>query len=343
MAVVGAGPIGLELASAFKLGGVKYLHFDAGQIGHTVSWMPRQMRFFSSPDRISICGVPLQTVEQEKASREEYLAYLRSIVEQFNLTVRTHEKITSIQKSGSEFLLTSEKSTGQHQYVADYVVLTTGDLNRARELNLPGEDLPHVSHYFDEPHRYFRKRLLVVGGRNSAVEAAIRCQRAGADVAVSYRGDEFDTQSVKYWLAPEIEMLIKAERVTYYPLTIPTVITPQHVSLRQVQTGQCTQVPADFVLLLVGYEMDTTLMEQVGVALAGENQAPQLDLQTMQTNVSGFYVGGTAAAGTQIRFQLFIENCHPHVGKIFKSITGRQCPFDATDKTHSNRYALPES
>ena len=352
--IIGAGPIGLELAAALKLLGADYLHLDARQIGHTMSWYPRQTRFFSSPDRLAVAGVPLVTVNQEKATGEQYLAYLRGIVEQFDLEVRSYEPVTSIRRAGERFVVQSER----RQYDAARVVIAIGDMHRPRMLNIKGEDLPHVSHYFVEPHRYFRKRLLIIGGRNSAVEAAIRCQRAGANVSLSYRKEAFDTQSVKYWLTPEIEMLIKTGRVTYYPHTRPVCITAEHVELEPIDdTGADAdqtppqglnppspqQVAADFVLLLVGYEMDMTLFEQLGIDLFGENQAPKLDRQTMQTQVPGLYVAGTAAAGTQVRFRLFIENCHAHVTKIIRHLTGQDPPFKAADKTHSGKYALPES
>ena len=321
-----------------------------------MSWYPRQTRFFSSSDRLSIAGVPLVTVDQEKATGEQYLAYLRGIVEQFGLKVRTYEPVTSIRRVGERFMVETERG----QYDAARVVIAIGDMHRPRMLHIEGEDLPHVSHYFVEPHRYFRKRILIVGGRNSAVEAAIRCQRAGADVSLSYRKAAFDTQSVKYWLAPEIEMLIKTGRVAYYPHTRPVHITTEYVQLEPIDDAGSgadadqtppqgsnpppqQQVAADFVLLLVGYEMDTTLFEQLGIELFGENRAPKLDRQTMQTQVPGLYVAGTAAAGTQVRFRLFIENCHAHVSKIVRHLTGRDPPFKAADKTHSGKYALPES
>ena len=344
--IIGAGPIGLELAVALKLLGIDYVHLDASQIGHTISWFPRQMRFFSSPQRIAIAGVPLNTPYQEKASREQYLAYLRNIVDQFDLEVNTYERVTSIARQSDQFTVRSVCGGGERIYEAQNVVLAIGDLHRPRMLNIEGESLGHVSHYFDEPHPYFRKRLLIVGGKNSAVEAAIRCQNAGAKVAISYRRATFNTDHVKYWLTPEIEMLIKTGKITFYPGTVPAKISSRHVTLAPsglVDGAVGGDVDADFVLLLVGYEMDYSLFERAGVKLSGENRRPQCDRDTMQTNVPGLFVAGTAAAGTQLRFHLFIENCHPHVDKIVRAITGKTPPFCASDQTHSGRYALPES
>lgn len=325
VAIIGAGPIGLELAAVLQETGVEYEQFDAGQVGQTICWYPRQAQFFSSPDRIAIAGVALQTPDQSKATREQYLAYLRGVVEQFDLPVHTYTRITHIERNGDGFTLACESNERAFECAARRVVVTIGDMHRPRMLDIPGEDLPHVSHYFDDPHRYFRKRLLIVGGRNSAVEAAIRCFRAGANVALSYRHGAFPS-SVKYWLKPEIEWLIKSGQIGFHPRTTPVSIAPGQVRLRDTNepagAHDSFSVPADFVLLLTGYEMDATLLTGAGVALFGPNAAPRVDAQTMETNVRGVYVAGTAAAGTQLRFRLFIENCHSHVVRIARALTG---------------------
>jgi len=145
-------------------------------------------------------------------------------------------------------------------------------------------------------------------------------------------------------MTPEIEMLVKTGRVTFHPCTAPAEITPTHVKLRAVDGGgEDRDVETDFVLLLSGYVMDATLFRIAGVELEGENGSPKFNGRTMETNVQGIYVAGTAAAGTQKRFRLFIENCHAHVEKIVRAITGRECPFPARDVTHSGKYRLPES
>ncbi len=330
-ALIGAGPIGLELAVNLKAAGVDYLHLDAQQVGHTVTWYPKGVQFFSSPQRIAIAGVPLVTPDQSKATREQYLAYLRGIVEQFGLDIQTFQRVESLQRDGEHFMLTTRSTrqpNAQSKTIkAKRVVLAVGDMHAPRKLGIAGEDLPHVSHYFDEPHQYFHQRLLIVGGRNSAVEAAIRCQRAGADVTLSYRRGAFDDKSVKYWIKPEIDWLIKTGAIKFHPRTLPTRITPDHVELSFVEgEGSPITVPADFVLLLTGYVMDTSLLEQAGVELHGENRAPRLDHATMSTNVPGLYVVGTAAAGTQVRFKLFIENAHSHVVKVVRDLTGQDPP-----------------
>src|SRR4051812_37431365 len=232
VAVVGAGPIGLELAVALKRAGIDYLHFDAKQIGYTISWFPPQTRFFSSNERIAIAGVPLQTPDQGKCTREQYLAYLRSVVQEFDLRVNTYEPVVAIDRNADGgFVLTTHPAVGRRTYRARRLVLATGGTDYPRRLGVPGEDLPHVSHYFDDPHKYFRRRVLIVGGKNSAVEAALRCHHAGADVSLSYRRAGMPARSIKYWLLPEINSLIEWGKMQAWFGSRPTAIAPNHVTL----------------------------------------------------------------------------------------------------------------
>jgi thioredoxin reductase (NADPH) len=329
IAIVGAGPIGIELAISLKRLGVPALHFDAQQIGHTMSWWPRDTLFFSTTERIEIAGVPIQNTAQGRTTGEEYLAYLRSIVEQFDLHVNTYERVVSLQPTSDGFLLSTQTQSGPRVYLARRVVLASGDMHRPHRLEIPGEDLPHVSHYFHDVHPYFRRRLLIVGGRNSAAEAALRCWRAGSQVTLSYRRAAFDERSVKHWILPDLQAQIDLGMIGFHPRTAPLEITPQHVTLARLDemgrsTGETMRQPADFVLLLTGFEADMTLFEQAGVTLEGPNQTPRYDPTTMETDVAGLYVAGTAAAGQrQEKYTLFIENSHVHVGRIVQALTGQ--------------------
>lgn len=329
IAIVGAGPIGIELAVCLKAACVDYVHLEAQQIGHTMSWWPRDTTFFSTTERIEIAGVPLQNTAQGRTTGEEYLAYLRSIVEQFDLQVNTYEPVVGIERTEGGFLLQTQPQTGLRAYVARNVVLASGDMHRPHRLRIPGEDLPHVSHYFRDVHPYFRRRLLIVGGRNSAAEAALRCWRAGAQVALSYRRAAFDERLVKHWILPDLQAQIDNGMIAFHPLTAPLEITPSHVTLARLDeqgcpTGETIRQPADFVLLLTGFEADMTLFQQAGVTLEGPSQAPRYDPATMETDVPGLYVAGTAAAGQrQEKYTVFIENSHVHVGRIVQALTGR--------------------
>ncbi len=349
VAIIGAGPIGLELAACLKCAGVDYIHFDSQQIGYTLTWWPRNTSFFSTTERLAIAGVPIQNNHQQRITGEEYLAYLRGVVELFDLQVNSYEPVIAIERRGDSatentergridtfsvpsvadsFILTTRPLAGERRYMSRRIVLAVGDMHWPNRLGIPGEDLPHVAHYFRDPHDYFRRRLLIVGGKNSAAEAALRCWRAGARVTVSYRRERFDQQRIKHWLLPDIEAQIEAGTIGFLPETTPVEITPAHVVLMPTPDGRLnggapTLHETDFVLLNTGFRGDQSLLEMAGVELRGENRVPVFDSATMETNAPGVYLAGTVAAGVQQRYTLFIENCHEHAGKIVQAITGR--------------------
>lgn len=331
VALVGAGPIGLEMAVALKRAGIAYRHFEKAQIGATVAGYPRQVHFFSSADRIAIAGVPIPLTEGSKATREEYLAYLRGIVTQFDLAVQTYETVVSITARGAGFALRTRRcgEDREHGHDAARVIVAMGDMHQPRRLHIPGEDLPHVSHHFDEPHAYFRRRLLVVGGGNSAVETALRCHHAGAQVALSYRGSGFAEDTIKYWLLPEIRGRLRRGEIEALLGTLPLAIEPGRVRLQRVADETAFAVEADHVLLMTGYEADHSLLARAGVALVGEERHPAFDADTMETNVPGLYVAGTATAGTQRGFHAYIETSHIHVQRILAALTGAAVPAAA--------------
>jgi thioredoxin reductase (NADPH) len=324
VAIIGAGPIGIELAVALKQAGVDYVHIDASQIGSTVEWYPIQMLFHSSSDRLALAGVPIQVPNQQKISREEYLAYLRAVVLQFGLEIRTYERVELAQRTGDHFeLRTRVISGGERQYRVENIVLAIGAFHAPRLLGIPGEDMPHVSHYFRDPHVYFGKRLLIIGGRNSSVEAAVRCSRAGATVTLSYRRDDFDPKVVKFWLLPEVRALIRDGYVRFLPRTTPLEIRSESVLLAP-ENGAPYEVPADFVLAMTGYIQNPTLFDQLGVELRGSDRQPVYDPDTMETNVPGVFVAGTAVAGTPPRkVTVIVETCHVHIPRIVGAISGR--------------------
>jgi thioredoxin reductase (NADPH) len=341
VAIIGGGPIGLEISATLKRRGIDYLHFEAHQIGHTMMWWPPGTRWFSSNERISIAGVPLVTPNQEKATREQYLAYLRTVVQTLDLPVRTYEPVVDIDsESDGTFTLTTQPAAGQRQVRAEAVILATGGTDRPRLLGIPGEELPHVEHAMPDPHTFFRRRLLIVGGKNSAVEAALRCHHAGADVALSYRGEALPEKSIKYWMMPEMSGLLKSGRIEGHMRTTPVKITPDAVTLERRIEGQEPErfeVEADAVLMMIGYEQDNRLFRLAGVDLQGEQHSPHFDEATMQTNVPGLYVAGTAIGGTQSRYKVFLENCHVHAERIAAHLAGE------TADTPVPEFAQPES
>ena len=329
IAVVGAGPIGLELAVALKRIGADYIHFDARQIGHTISWWPRDTQFFSTSERVAIAGIPIQSTHHGRITGEEYLTYLRAIVEQYDLQVHSYEPVVEITRLENGFALRTRHQTGGRHYRARYVVLAKGDMDLPNTLGIPGEDLPHVSHYLHQTHDYFRRRLLIVGGRNSAVEAALRCWRAGAQVTLSYRRAEFLPRSVKGHILPDVKTQIRKGNIGFLPETIPLEITPAHVVLAPAVDGQPTGGErivheTDFCLLCTGFVQDMRLYEIAGVRLEGPELTPAYDPATMETDVPGLFLAGTTAAGNQGRSTLFIENTHHHVVRIVRAITGHR-------------------
>lgn len=354
--LIGAGPLGLELAVALKRHNLPYIHLEAGQIGATMAWWAPGTRWFSSSDRISVAGVPLISPTQEKVTREEYLAYLRAIVEQFGLEVRTHRQVNGIRTTGPGeinhlgapmprgFALsvrhTLHDSLPEESINVDKIIFATGGTATPNLLNIPGESLPHVSHYFRDPHEYFGKRLLIVGGKNSAVEAALRCHRAGAEVTVCHRSPEIDAKSIKYWLYPEFAGLIKAGHIVARFNSTVTEITPWQVHFQDTRTQDSATQDFDFVLLLTGYRADMTLLQMAGVTLTGEQEIPTFNPRTMETNIPGTYVAGTAIAGTQRGYKVFLENCHVHVERIVAHLRGDAPPAEAVKSEVSER---PES
>ena len=329
VAIVGAGPIGIELAVALKQAGIDYVHFDAGPVGTTMTWYPLQMQFHSNAERLAISGVPIQTADQQKVTREEFLAYLRAVVLQFGLEIRTYERVECVRQAPSPVeggqarapvLYRFELQTNRGIIRAENVVLAIGAMHRPRLLGIPGEQQPHVSHYFHEPHMYFGQRLVVIGGKNSAIEAAIRCQRAGAHVTIVYRGEDFDPSRVKFWLLPEVRSMMRDDRVRAIFGATPVEIRERSIVL-QTADG-IREEPADFVLSLTGYEQDTRLFELAGVDMRGEERKPVIDEETMETNVPGLFIAGTAIAGSPVgRVRIIVEDCHVHVPRIVNAIS----------------------
>lgn len=341
--IVGGGPIGIELSVALQRRGTSHVVLEAGAIGQTMTWWAPGTRWFSSNERIAIAGVPLLNADQTKATREQYLTYLRSIVSQYALPIRTYCPVTGVRGSRSSgFEVLTSPAAGEQGLRCGAVVLAIGGTDFPRPLDIPGAELPHVDGYLRDPHRYFGRRVLIIGGRNSAVEAALRLHHAGAHVSLSYRQPELPKESIKYWLWPEIDGLCRTGRIEAYFATTPIEITPGSVRLRNA-AGATLEVAADEVLSLIGYEQDKRLFRAAGVELTGETERPVYNEATMQTNVPGIYVAGTATAGSQnSRYKTFLENCHEHIDRIVTDLTG-QATDTAPQPYQRQIAAQPES
>jgi thioredoxin reductase (NADPH) len=323
IAIIGAGPVGIELAIALKKSGISFLQFDRGQIAQTIFEFPVQTHFFSSPERIAIAGTPIQTLDQQKCTREEYLAYLRTCVMTHGLHVHSFEEVVAVHKKDTKetFEIETLSSSGKHLYEVNYIVFSTGGTAYSRVMGIPGEDLHHVSTKMNDPHLYFQKDVVIVGSRNSAIEWSLRCYHAGARVTLVCRREAFDTDHVKYWLLPEFTGLVKAGYIDCLFSSEVVEITPDKVIIRAVD-GTLTEKKADFVIKAIGFSCDSSLMQRSGVIIK-ENDIPLFDNQTMETSIANMFVMGTATGGTQMNYKVFIENCHEHINRIIETISAR--------------------
>ncbi|MEM6777036.1 MAG: NAD(P)-binding domain-containing protein [Planctomycetota bacterium] len=330
--VVGGGPIGIETAVALQRRGIPVAVVEAGCIGNTISWWAPQTQWFSSNDRIAIAGVPLQTIGQTKATREEYLTYLRCVADQMDVSMRTFTRVVAATESECGFQVQVARGPAWDSPVfgsiaASALVLAIGGTDHSNRLGVPGEDLPHVDGYLREVHRYHGRRVLIIGGRNSAVEAAIRLQRAGAEVTLSYHRTTLPDESIKYWLRPEINGLIQSGRIAAYFGTRVTEITDTDVELET--SGSDSQAKRfrhhfDDVLTLIGYRQDSRLFRSLGVQTEGDSGRPIYDPTTMETDRAGIFVAGTAIGGTQSsKYRVFLENCHIHADRIAETLAQR--------------------
>jgi thioredoxin reductase (NADPH) len=278
------------------------------------------MRFNSSQENLELLGLPVRSAEGEKPTREDYLAYLRDFVRYHGLEVNSYEEVTAIRGGKGEFVVQTRRKSGEERsYGAGRVVLALGSTELPRRLGVPGEDLPHVSHYFDDPHRYYGQRVAIVGGRNSAAEAALRLTHMGARVTLVHRRAAIDLSHLKYWIGPELSGMI--ERGTIQAEFDSTVerITPEALVVRTRAGGEKI-LACDFVLLLVGYVPDYTLIDMLGIETHKEQREPRVDPDTLETSRPGVYCAGTLVAGAQNPYRVFIENALDHPYKIADAV-----------------------
>ena len=335
--VIGAGPIGIEVASGLKYAGVDYIQIDAGAVAQTIYSWPGRARFFSSPERVAVAGIPIQTPHQEMITREDYLAYLRNVVEIRELDISTYEKAVSIQKAGRQdygYHVMTQRLRGGRDILCSHIVFATGDMSSRNKLNIPGEetvypslDIPMVRDTLDDPHLYFGRRLLVVGGKNSALETALRCFRSGARVSLSYRRKAIEKDHTNSRLYLELSILISKGYIDFYPRTVPAEFRPGLAVLKQIGddsqgTTGTNEIETDFVIVATGFHADLFLLEQTGVALEGDERVPCCNPETMETNVPGVFLAGTAVSGGRQSYKTFIGTSHGHTQKIIKQIAG---------------------
>jgi thioredoxin reductase (NADPH) len=323
--VVGAGPSGLATAIAAKQHGLDYLVVEKGILVNSIFRFPTHMVFFTTPELLEIGGLPLIT-PFDKPTRLEALRYYRRVVEIYGLQVSLQEQVMSIEREGDTFAVTTAGVDAAGEVLetrrvrdARAVVLAIGYYDHPNCLGVPGENLPHVSHYYSEAHPYYRRRVMIVGGRNSAAEAALELFRAGANVTLVHRGAELGA-SIKYWVRPDIENRIKEGSIAARFETRVVEIRAHTVIVECA--GEREEIPADAVLLLTGYRPDVALMQRAGIRCDERTLAPELDPETFETNVPDLFVAGGAIAGHNTG-SIFIENGRFHGERIVKVLAER--------------------
>jgi thioredoxin reductase (NADPH) len=320
IAIVGAGPAGLAAAIAARAKQLRALVLEKGTLVNSLLHYPTDMVFFTTPELLEIGGMPFVS-PYEKPTRQEALRYYRRVTDAFDLDIVFDEPVTAVRRGGDGiFRVTSQPKSGEPRLrQAHAVIVATGAYDLPNRLDVPGEDLPHVSHYFREPHPFYRHRVVVVGGKNSAAEAALVLYRSGVQVTLVHRGATLG-DSIKYWVKPDIENRIKEGAVRARFSTRVVEITPDHVVL-DGPDGRVIE-PADAVLLLTGYRSDTSLLRTAGADIDPAIGAPYHNPDTFETSVANLYVIGACVAGSQSG-RIFIENGRFHGEVAVRTIADR--------------------
>jgi len=312
--VVGGGPCGLAAAIRLKEIGINPLIIEKENIVHSIYRFPTHQTFFSSSDRLEIGGVPFIT-ENRKPTRNQALAYYREVVKIKQLRIAPFEAVELVEKIGDLFTVTTSKN----QYEAKFVIIATGYYDHPNNMNIPGEELPKVFHYFKEAHPYFGQNIVVIGGKNSSVDAALALQQAGANVTVLYRGSEYSNH-IKPWVLPEFEAMVRNGKITMVFHANVIEITPNSV-VYEID-GKKEEIANDFVFAMTGYHPDHCFITKMGVTIDPETGRPFFNEETMETNVEGIFIAGVIAAGNNAN-EIFIENGRFHGDLIANEIKRR--------------------
>jgi thioredoxin reductase (NADPH) len=318
--IVGAGPSGLATAIAAKQHGLDYVIVEKGVLVNSIFNFPPLMVFFTTPELLEIGGLPLVT-PYDKPTRLEALRYYRRVVDTFGLQISFHEEVQQIDRENDgTFTVTTKSRSGTRVRQARAVVLAIGYYDLPNCLGVPGEDLPHVSHYYSEAHPYYRQRVVIVGGKNSAAEAALELFRAGVHVTLVHRRAALG-DSIKYWVRPDIDNRIKEGSIAARFESRVVEIRPTEIVIER--QGTLETLPAEAVFLLTGYHPDVELMRRAGIECDPETLAPTLNPETFESNVPNLFLAGGAVAGKNTG-NIFIENGRFHGERIIKILSDRR-------------------
>ena len=316
--IIGAGPAGLAAAIAARRAGLDVRIFEKGALVNSIFRFPSQMVFFTSPELLEIGGLPFVS-PRDKPTRDETLRYYRRVVDACRIEVAFAHRVAAVERdperTDGPFTVETVDGDGHAaRWSTRTVLLATGTYDHPNRLGVPGEDLPHVSHYYTEPHPFYRKQVVIVGGKNSAAEAALDLYRSGAHVTLVHRRAALG-ESIKYWVKPDIENRIKEGSVSAQFETRVVEIRAAEVVVEptgaRAASGARSVLPADAVFLLTGYLADLDFLRLCGVAVDSATNIPQHDPATFETNVPGLYLAGSVVAGAN-RGEVFIENGRFH-------------------------------
>jgi len=313
--VVGGGPCGLSAAIELQKQGLDVLVIEKGNIVNSIYHYPTHQTFFSSSLKLSIGDIPFITAI-DRPKRNDALVYYRKVAELKEIPINSFEKVEDVAKISTGFHILTEKD----EYLATNVVIATGYYDNPNQLGIEGEDLPNVYHYFEEAHPYFRKKVVVIGGKNSSIDAALELERAGALVSVVYRGSDY-SPSVKPWILPGFDSLVRSGEIAMHFNAEVVKITDASVTIDIA--GELFDIENDYVFAMIGYHPDHTFLKKVGISIEEESGRPSFDAETMETNVEGLYIAGVIAAGNNAN-EIFIENGKYHGEIIARAIEAKQ-------------------
>ena len=332
--VVGAGPAGLASAIAAHKAGLVCEVLERGALVNSIMRFPTNMVFLTTPELLEIGGLPFVT-PYAKPTRDEALRYYRRAADTYKLNVTFGVEARFIERTagpeGGTLLAvdTTHPDDGRSRRLARTVVVAIGAYERPNMLGVPGEDLPHVAHYYTEAHPYYRKKVVIVGGKNSAAETALELYRAGVQVTLVHRHAELGS-GIKYWMRPDIENRIKEGSVTAHFET--RVVEIRRTEIVVEHAGAQRVLPADAVLLLTGYHPDTAMLERFGIEVDAETMVPAHDPDTYETNVPNLFLAGQVISGIRSGL-IFIENGRFHGEMVIREIARRLTAMSAAAVT----------
>ena len=316
--IIGGGPIGLACGLEARKAALNYLILEKGVLVNSLYHYPSNMTFFSTSERIEIGDIPFVS-NNIKPTRPEALEYYRRIAVSQKLNIHLHEKVVEVSREGENYKVKSPVS----EYLTRNIIVATGFYDIPNLLNIPGEDLPKVRHYYREPHFYAMQKLVVVGANNSAVDASLESFRKGAEVTMVIKGPEIGKR-VKYWVRPDIVNRVEEGSIKAYFNSVLTAIREKEVDIQTPQ-GMIT-IPNDYVLLMTGYQPDFGFLEKLGIELSpDEKKYPSYNKQTMESNRENIYLAGVVCGGMDTHIW-FIENSREHARQIIQSILEKRQP-----------------